>query len=142
MVIIDTDIIIKSLQNSEEEKKETEELLESQAAVITPIQITEVYSHAEKDDFPAISSFFDLFDIQNFDREVAEMAAEFMQQYKEFYPKLTTSDCLVGALAAINDYEIYTNYPDHFPMTEVQLYHKTIKKITAKSKPRLANQGE
>jgi predicted nucleic acid-binding protein len=140
MVLIDTDILIKSLQNSTDEKEELEELLENQAGVITPIQISEVYSHAETDDYPAISKFFDLFEIENFSREVSELAGEFMQQYKEFYPNLTIVDCLLGAIASENDYEIYTNAPEHFPMTEVQLYHKTIKKITAKSKPRLANQ--
>jgi predicted nucleic acid-binding protein len=139
MVIIDTDVLIKCLQQKKTYLAEVTALLESQAAVITPVQITEVYGQALPEELPMLNSFFELFEVQGFDRETAEMAGEFIQQYKPFYPELTTADCLVAAVAAINEYEIYTLHPKHFPMTQVRLYHKTIKALTASSKPRLEN---
>jgi predicted nucleic acid-binding protein len=139
MVIIDTDVLIKCLKNEQEFVDEVTELLESQAAVITPVQITEVYSHALAEDLPMISSFFDLFKVEQFGRKTGELAGEFWQQYKKHYLDLTTADCLMGACAAINEYEIYTLHPKHFPMTEVTLYYKTIQSTIVKTKPRLAN---
>ncbi len=142
MVIIDTDVIIKCLQNEKEYMDEVTELLKNQAAVITPVQIAEVYSYALAEELPMIGTFFDLFQVEEFGKKHAELAGEFMQQYKQFYEFLTISDCLVGAVSALNNYEIFTLTPKHFPMTEVRLYHKTIKAITAKSKQRLININE
>lgn len=137
MVIIDTDVLIKCLQSKKTYVNEVTEILETQAGVITPVQVSEVYAHALAEELPLISSFFDLFKVEEFDRKVAEQAGEFMQQYKQYYPELTISDCLVGAVAALNEYEIYTLHPKHFPMTEVRLYHKTIAAITTRTKPML-----
>mgnify|MGYP001442351332 CR=1 FL=1 len=139
MVIVDTDVIIKCLQQKKTYLAEVTGLLEMAAGVITPVQITEVYSHALSEELPMIGAFFDLFKAEKFDRKVAELAGEFMQQYKPFYPNLTTADCLVAAVAALKEYEVYTLHPQHFPMTEVRLYHKTINAITASTKPRLEN---
>jgi predicted nucleic acid-binding protein len=139
MVIVDTDVIIKCLQQKKTYLTEVTSLLEMSSAVITPVQISEVYSHALAEELPMIGAFFDLFKVEKFDRKVAELAGEFMQQYKPFYPSLTTADCLVGAVAALGEYEVYTLHPQHFPMTEVRLYHKTISAITAATKPRLQN---
>ncbi len=139
MVIVDTDVLIKCLKDEKEHVSEVTELLETKAGIITPVQISEVYSHALSEEMPMISAFFDLFEVEKFDRKTAELAGEFMQQYKPYHSDLTTSDCLVGAAAAINDHEVYTLQPKHFPMTEVRLYHKTINAITVKSKKRLAN---
>lgn len=142
MVIIDTDIIIKSLKAEESYKKEVTEILESQAGIITPVQIAEVYFHALSEEYSLINSFFNLFKVENFTKKRGELAGEFMQQYKPYYPELTISDCLVAAVAADTGAEIYTLHPKHFPMTQVQLYHKTIESITKTSKPRLINTTE
>lgn len=137
MVIIDTDVLIKALQNSKTILAEVTQLLEMQAGVVTPVQIAEVNANALPEELALINHFFDLFKFKSFDRKTTELAGEFMQQYKPYYPGLTTADCLVGALASINNFEIYTLQPQHFPMTEVRLYLKTPVILKAKTKERL-----
>jgi predicted nucleic acid-binding protein len=139
MVIIDTDIIVKCLKGEENFRREVSDLLENKLAIITPVQIAEVYAHTLSDEIALINAFFDLFEFIRFDRKISEQAGLFFNQYKKFYPELTISDCLVGAVAAQQEAEIYTMHPKHFPMTEVRLYHKTIQAITLKSKQRLEN---
>lgn len=139
MVIVDTDILIASLKGDNNYREEVIDLLESKSGLLTPVQVSEVYAHTLPEELPLVSAFFDLFEMIQFDRKVSELAGEFMHQYKPFYPNLTVTDCLVGASAALNEAEIYTLHPKHFPMTQVQLYHKTIKALTAKTKERLLN---
>lgn len=141
MVIVDTDVIIKCLKGEEDFREEVTDLLEMKSAMITPVQIAEVYSHTLPDELPLIGAFFDLFITKQFTRKIAEQAGEFLHQYKPYYPELTISDCLVGATAAQEEAEIYTLHPKHFPMTEVRLYHKTVEVITARTKDRLGNVG-
>lgn len=142
MVIVDTDVLVSCLKGEEVAKNEVTGLLEAKTGLITPIQQAEVYANTLPEELPAVSSFFNLFECINFDRETAELAGEFMHQYSQFYPDLTIADCLVGAAAAKQEAEIYTHHPQHFPMTEVKLYYKTIDSITKKSKPRKATLGE
>ncbi len=139
MVIVDTDVLVKCLQDNKACKNEVTHLLEMQAGVLTPIQIAEVNTHALTEELPLINAFFDLFKLKSFDRKSAELAGEFMQQYKPYYEFLTISDCLVAALASINGFEIYTLNPKHFPMTEVKLYQKSIEALKLKTKERLFN---
>lgn len=139
MVIIDTDVLIRCLRGEAQFREEVVELLESKSALITPVQIAEVYAYTLPEELPLIGAFFDLFEVIQFNRKVSELAGEFMHQYKPFYPELTISDALVGAAAAVNEVEIFTLHPKHFPMTQVRLYHKTIKAMTAKTKTRLLN---
>jgi predicted nucleic acid-binding protein len=141
MVIIDTDVLIKCLKKDEQHLNEVTELLQSKSAAITPVQLSEVYGHTLPEELPLVGAFFELFEFKQFNRKVSELAGEFLHQYKPYYPQLTISDCLVAAVAAEAEAEIYTLHPKHFPMTEVRLYHKTINALTAKSKPRLANTG-
>lgn len=142
MVIVDTDILIKCLGHVKAYKEEVTKLLEAQAAILTPVQVAEVYSHALHEELPLIGTFFDLFKMVDFDRSTANLAGEFYQQYKAFYPELSISDCLVGAAAALGEHEIYTMTANHFPMTEVKLYSKTIASLTARTKTRLQNNAD
>lgn len=139
MVLVDTDVLIKCLQAEPEFMQEVTELLEAKSAIITPIQTAEVYGNTIPEEVPAVNAFLQLFEFVEFDPKIAEQAGEFLHQYKPYYETLTVSDCLIGATAAHYEAEIYTLHPKHFPMTEVRLYHKTIKAITAKTKPRLGN---
>lgn len=139
MVIVDTDVLAKALAKDNEHFEEISSLLKFKGAAITPAQIAEVYTLTSTDETPVVQQFLNLFQIWEFTAEVGKLAGEFLQQYQTYYPDLTILDCLVGATATINDAEIYTMAPKHFPMTEVRLYHKTIKAITAKSKSRMAD---
>lgn len=140
MVLVDSDIILEFLQGKQPSASEIAELCRAQAGMITPIQVAELEATAKTDEqLGLIREALALFDIAEVTHTEAKQAAAFMRQYGHHYEKLSLADCLVAAVAVANDCEVYTNKPQHFPMTEVQLYHKTIEAITAKSTPRLAN---
>ncbi len=137
MVLIDSDVISACLAGKKTHVREVTDLLELKAASTTTFQLAEIYAKTKHEDLASVKAFLDLFSNLEITASAAEMAGEFWQQYSPYYPTLTVADCLVAATAVISGAEIYTLHPKNFPMTQVSLYHRTIRSITAKSKLRL-----
>ena len=66
--------------------------------------------------------FYELIDIKNITKEIAELAGKFRWEYKTQGISLPTIDTLIAATAIIEDYQLVTRNKKDFPMPQLKLY--------------------
>lgn len=119
MIVVDTDILIWILKGNEDIKRRfTELVLETKGHVfITPVQIAEIHAGIREKEKIKTENFIQSFNIAEIDEQVGRLAGEFINKYGKSH-NVTMADALIGAVAKINGFKLWTLNKKHYPMFE------------------------
>lgn len=120
--LIDSDVIIWFLRG----KKETIELLEKLQKFgvpsCSPISIIEVQMGVKKGEEEKTSALLNSLEVYSIDREIGNVAGEYLREYKKKGITLEIPDAIIGATCILNDLILVTYNIKHYPFKELKFY--------------------
>lgn len=119
MYLLDTDILIWVLRGREEIVNKVSLLKDNNEMAISVISIAEIYKNIFPSELPATQSFLNAHTIISVDKEIAEIAGLYWQQYSKQIQKLSLMDCFIAATAKNNKATLMTLNIRHFPMSDI-----------------------
>lgn len=123
--LLDSDIIIWCLRG----KRKTLDLVKKIEGEGVPaccaLSIIEIMLGVKKGEEKATSAFLDALDVYSVDKDVAKLAAKYIQDYKSKDQTLDFVDASIAAVCSINKLVLVTYNAKHFPMSELKIYQQT-----------------
>lgn len=120
--LIDSDVIIWFLRG----KKETIELLrnlqEFGVPGCSPVSIIEVQLGVKNGEAKKTSEFLNSFQIYPVERNIANLAGEYIRKYKKKGVKLEIPDAIIAATCVLHDLILVTYNPKHYHYKGLKIY--------------------
>ena len=89
--------------------------IESELVKVTSITVFEIFKGIKrKDQIEKIGILFDNLIILNLDRKSAELAGELFRELKEKGQEIDPEDCMIAAIAILNNDKLITKNTGHF----------------------------
>lgn len=120
--LLDSDIIIWFLRGKREIMGLLEKLQKSGVPACSPISIIEVQLGVKKGEEEKISTFLNSLEIYPIDREIGNLAGEYLRRYKQKGITLEIPDAIIGATCILNDLILVTYNRKHYPFKELKIY--------------------
>lgn len=120
--LIDSDIIIWVLRGKKEVIELVEELRKFGVPACSPISIVEVQIGVKKGEEQKTSQFLNSLEVYPIDREIGNVAGEYLREYKKKGITLEIPDAIIGATCTLNDLILVTYNKKHYPFKELRFY--------------------
>lgn len=120
--LIDSDIIVWCLRGRKDVKELLEELQESAVPACSSISIVEVQLGVIKGEEEKTSKFLNSLEVYSVGREIANLAGEYIREYKKKGITLEIPDAIVGATCLLHDLVLVSYNIKHYPFKELKFY--------------------
>lgn len=121
-VLIDTDIIVWFLRGRKEVIRLLEELQKSGVPTCSSISIVEVQSGVINGEEEKTSKFLNSLEVCPVNREIANLAGEYIRKYKKKGIILEIPDVIIGATSILHNLTLVTYNIKHYPFKELKFY--------------------
>ena len=124
MILLDTDVLIWILRGEEKVRSQFKRAVEETKGnlFITTVQITEIFAGMKKKEEEYTRAFLNSFGLVLIDREIAELAGEFMRIYRKSH-SVEFADATVAAAAKVKGFKLWTYNKKHYPMFDEQEFY-------------------
>lgn len=120
--LLDSDVIIWFLRGKEEVVTLVKSLSRERLLVCSPLSIIEIKIGMKKGEENATKLFFDAIKVWDVNREIAELAAAYILNYKKSGISLDFVDATIAATCKLKDLTLMTYNADHYPMHDISKY--------------------
>ena len=121
--LLDSDILMDFFKKKEEAVDLITKLIDKGNLFTSILSVAELragWSKKQAEFF--LQRFYNLVEIKNITKEIAELAGKFRWEYKERDITLPTIDTLIAATAITEDCQLVTRNKKDFPMPQLKLY--------------------
>ncbi|MEK7517938.1 MAG: type II toxin-antitoxin system VapC family toxin [Patescibacteria group bacterium] len=121
--LLDSDILMDFFKKKEEAVDLITKLIDKGNLFTSILSVAELragWSKKQAEFF--LQRFYNLVEIKNITKEIAELAGKFRWEYKERGITLPTIDTLIAATAITEDCQLVTRNKKDFPMPQLKLY--------------------
>ena len=121
--LIDSDIVIEVLRARDQAILSQWNALadRSDAILISPITIAEIWAGALPSEHQVISRFFAPLACVPINHETGQWAGDYLRQYSKSH-NLKIADALIAATTVQNHAQLWTRNRKHYPMPELKFY--------------------
>jgi len=120
--LLDSDVIIWFLRGRKEVVSLVKSLGGERLLGCSPLSVIEIRLGMKKGEEKATGIFFDAMKVWEIDREIAEQAAYYIQNYKKSGILLDFVDATIAATCKLRNLTLMTYNGNHYPMQDVAKY--------------------
>jgi len=120
--LIDSDIIIWFLRGKKETVSLLEKLGKTGVPACSPISIIEVRLGMKKGEEKKTFEFLNSLEIYPIDREIANLAGEYIREYKKKGIPVEIPDAIIGATCVLHNLTLVTYNIKHYPFKKLEFY--------------------
>jgi hypothetical protein len=120
--LLDSDVIIWFLRGKEEVVTLLKGLSKERLLGCSPLSIVEIKIGMKKGEENPTNLFFEAIKIWDINREIAELAADYIIHYKKNGISLDFVDAAIAATCKLKDLTLMTYNVDHYPMRDIRKY--------------------
>lgn len=120
--LIDSDIIIWTLRGKKETIKLLEDIQQLGAPVCSPISIIEVQLGVRNGEEEKTLELLDSLDVCNIDRDIANLAGEYIRDCKKRGIGLEIPDAIIAASCVFNGLTLVTYNKKHYPIRGLKIH--------------------
>lgn len=120
--LLDSDIIIWCLRGRKETIELVKKIQDEGIPACCALSVIEIMLGAKKREEKTTQAFLDALDVYAVDKNVANLAAKYIRDYKPKGQTLDFVDASIAATCLINKLVLVTYNAKHFPMPELKIY--------------------
>ena len=122
-IFFDSDVVIEVLRGRDQAILAQWSVLAASSSpiLVSPITFAEIGAGARVSEMQTISQFFALFTCVAIDREIGELAGEYLRRFSKSH-NLKIADAVIAASAVQNQAALWTHNHKHYPMPDLVFY--------------------
>lgn len=120
--LLDSDVIIWFLRGKKEVVTLVKSLSRERLLGCSPLSIIEIKIGMKKGEENATNLFFKAIKVWDVNREIAELAADYILSYKKKGVSLDFVDATIAATCKLKGLTLMTYNADHYPMHDISKY--------------------